>query len=143
MEIINILKDARRRKGYTQEFVAYKLGISSKAYSKIETGINRLNSDYLIPLCKILNLPQKEMALMFFGILEREEMKMMNTQYKETILEMLGREEEEIIVLDPHYEYQTYKNSLENSIRADNQTKPSLIISNNYEKEMDKTNNNV
>lgn len=124
MNILEILKLARIKKGYTQEFVAYKLGISSKAYSKIETGINRLNTDYLIPLCKILNLPPKEMALIFFGLLESEEEFMNN---------------EQLFV-------SKYKQPNDNFTKADTKqnTSASLIIGKNYSKEVKrKKNNNV
>jgi transcriptional regulator with XRE-family HTH domain len=44
----NKIKKLRELKNYTQEFMAKKLGLSTRAYSKIETGetqltINRLN----------------------------------------------------------------------------------------------------
>jgi transcriptional regulator with XRE-family HTH domain len=44
----NKIKQLRELKNYTQEFMAQKLGLSTRAYSKIETGetqltINRLN----------------------------------------------------------------------------------------------------
>lgn len=124
MELIEILKEARKRKGYTQEFVAYKLGISSKAYSKIETGINRLNADYLIPLCKILNLPEEKMALMFFGILERKEEEKM-------------RKQNEIIMGNDLI----YESIVEAPNIGDENDSASIIFGSNYRKGMSFSNN--
>jgi transcriptional regulator with XRE-family HTH domain len=62
------IKQLRELKNFTQEYVAQKLGLSTRAYSKIETGetqltINRLNeiSDILgIEPMEILGFDEKQ-----------------------------------------------------------------------------------
>lgn len=45
----------RHQKGWSQEDVAKKLGISIPAFSKIETGITDLNLSRLIQIAKLFN----------------------------------------------------------------------------------------
>lgn len=52
-----LLKTCREEKGLKQDYVACKLGISKKAYSKIETGVNGLQVDYIPVLCDTLGIP--------------------------------------------------------------------------------------
>lgn len=49
------VKHIREEKNYSQEFVASKLGISQKAYSKIETGETKLSVENLIKISEILD----------------------------------------------------------------------------------------
>jgi transcriptional regulator with XRE-family HTH domain len=48
------VKNLREEKNYTQQHIANKLGISQKAYSKIETGETKLSVDNLIKIAEIL-----------------------------------------------------------------------------------------
>ena len=54
--IIQRLKSIRKNKGMTQEQVATGLGISAKAYSKIETGVNQLEFFHIIPLSRLFGI---------------------------------------------------------------------------------------
>ena len=48
------LKQVREYKNYTQEYIALQLGISTRAYSKIETGETQLTFTRFYEICKIL-----------------------------------------------------------------------------------------
>lgn len=50
------MKSARRAKGFTQEEMAKKLGISLSGYKKLEYGINKLTLARFIQICNVLNL---------------------------------------------------------------------------------------
>ncbi|WP_010249263.1 helix-turn-helix domain-containing protein [Myroides injenensis] len=55
MDIYRI-KDRRKSLGFSQEYVALKLGISQKAYSDIESGKTKLKTDVLNEIAKILEI---------------------------------------------------------------------------------------
>lgn len=65
--IENILKEYRLKKGFTQKYVAHVLGITSKAYSKIETGVNSLDVSYIVLVCDLLEIPYLNMYAEIFG----------------------------------------------------------------------------
>lgn len=65
--IENMLKEYRLKKGFTQEYVAHVLGITSKAYSKIETGVNGLDVSHIVPVCDLLDIPYLNMYAEIFG----------------------------------------------------------------------------
>ena len=65
--IENILKEYRLKKGFTQKYVAHVLGITSKAYSKIETGVNSLDVSYIVPVCDLLEIPYLNVYAEIFG----------------------------------------------------------------------------
>lgn len=65
--IENMLKECRLKKGFTQEYVAHVLGITSKAYSKIETGVNGLDVSHIVPVCNLLDIPYLNMYAEIFG----------------------------------------------------------------------------
>ncbi|WP_312900504.1 helix-turn-helix domain-containing protein [Chryseobacterium taichungense] len=48
------LRRIRRAKDFTQEFIAFELGISQKAYSEIENGKTKMRDDLLLKLSSIL-----------------------------------------------------------------------------------------
>lgn len=54
---MNDLARARRSKGYTQQQVADKLGVTGNHYSKIERGVTSLISENAYRLAKILEAP--------------------------------------------------------------------------------------
>lgn len=62
-----MLKEYRLKKEFTQKYVAHVLGITSKAYSKIETGVNSLDVSYIVPLCDLLEIPYLNMYAEIFG----------------------------------------------------------------------------
>lgn len=48
------IKNLREERNYSQQYLATKLGISQKAYSKIETGETKLSVDNLLKIAEIL-----------------------------------------------------------------------------------------
>lgn len=59
--IENKIKKLRKKKGYTQSFMAEKLGLSIRAYSKIERGETQLTINRLSEIALILDTPLIEM----------------------------------------------------------------------------------
>ena len=51
----NLLRRLRREKDFSQEYVAFELGISQKAYSDIENGKTHLKLSMILSLSKILD----------------------------------------------------------------------------------------
>mgnify|MGYP003536855521 FL=1 len=51
------IRSLRAQRNYTQEYVAFKLDISQRAYSKIETGKTKLRIDHLIALADVFKVP--------------------------------------------------------------------------------------
>jgi transcriptional regulator with XRE-family HTH domain len=58
----NKLRLLRLKNNLTQENIAFELGISQKAYSKIENGQVRLTQDKVGKLSKIFNVPNSELC---------------------------------------------------------------------------------
>lgn len=56
------LRFLRLKKELSQENIAFELGISQKAYSKIENGQTTLNHDKLLQIAKILEVSPKEIC---------------------------------------------------------------------------------
>ncbi len=54
--MINKLKEIRLKYNYTQEYIASELGITQKAYSKIENGQTCLSQDKLIKLTNLYKI---------------------------------------------------------------------------------------
>jgi transcriptional regulator with XRE-family HTH domain len=54
------IKQIRELKNFTQEYVAQKLGLSTRAYSKIETGETQLTINRLNEISEILQVPPME-----------------------------------------------------------------------------------
>lgn len=50
------IKEIREGRNYTQEFVASELGVSQRAYSKLETGETMVKGDVLVELAKIFKV---------------------------------------------------------------------------------------
>jgi transcriptional regulator with XRE-family HTH domain len=57
MSISANIKNIRELKNYTQEYIAYQLGITQAGYSKIEKGSTSLSVEKLQQLSVILELP--------------------------------------------------------------------------------------
>ena len=49
----NRLKDLREDHDYTQQQVAMQIGITQRKYSYIETGVQQLTVDVLVPLARL------------------------------------------------------------------------------------------
>lgn len=54
------IKQIRELKNFTQEYVAQQLGLSTRAYSKIETGETQLTINRLNEISEILGVPPIE-----------------------------------------------------------------------------------
>ncbi len=54
--IADLVKNTRYQKNYSQDYVAKKLGITQKAYSKIENNETKLNVDTLSRIAEILEV---------------------------------------------------------------------------------------
>lgn len=52
-QIKNRLRDLREDNDYTQQYVAKKIGMTQRKYSYIETGIQQLTAEALVPLAKL------------------------------------------------------------------------------------------
>lgn len=52
----NRLKDLREDHDYTQQQVAEKIGITQRKYSYIETGIQQLTAEILVPLARFYDV---------------------------------------------------------------------------------------
>jgi len=57
LSIVQRVKKVRVEKNFTQDYLAKKLGLSQKAYSKIENSESKLNVDTLIKISEILDTP--------------------------------------------------------------------------------------
>lgn len=55
-QIKNRLRDLREDSDMTQQQVAEKIGITQRKYSYIETGIQQLTADVLVPLAQLYNV---------------------------------------------------------------------------------------
>jgi len=55
------IKELRKKRGYSQEQLAEKLGIAQNTLSKIETGENFLTADTLENLARVLNVTPNEL----------------------------------------------------------------------------------
>lgn len=62
---IQKLKGARVSKGYTQEHIARKLGVSTKTYNRKELGLIEFNRREILKLMEILELDHKDIAEIF------------------------------------------------------------------------------
>jgi transcriptional regulator with XRE-family HTH domain len=54
------IRDLRMRKNLTQDYLAKSLGVTQKAYSKIENNETRLNVDTLTSIARVLETPVTE-----------------------------------------------------------------------------------
>jgi transcriptional regulator with XRE-family HTH domain len=54
------LEKIRKLQGFSQEYVASKLNISQKSYSKIECGETKVTLKKLIEICKVLEIDVKK-----------------------------------------------------------------------------------
>ena len=67
MEVYEKIRDIRERKHFTQEYVATKLGITQKAYSKIESGETKIYEQKIVQIAEALEVPPG----LFFEPLEK------------------------------------------------------------------------
>ena len=58
--LAQVIKNHREAKGYTQEFIAEKLGVSRQAVSKWEKGTTEPSTSNLFALAKLFDIPIEE-----------------------------------------------------------------------------------
>lgn len=61
MNKFNNLRHFREFKGYSQKFIARKLGKSQSALSKIENGLTHVSDEVIEQLSKILEVPKEKL----------------------------------------------------------------------------------
>ncbi|WP_419869878.1 helix-turn-helix domain-containing protein [Chryseobacterium sp. CT-SW4] len=57
-----IIRKIRRTKDFTQEYMAFEMGISQKAYSDIENSKSRMNLENLSKIAHILEIEPSEIC---------------------------------------------------------------------------------
>jgi transcriptional regulator with XRE-family HTH domain len=62
--IASNIRNARIFRNYSQDYVAFKLGISQNAYSKVECGYTKVTVDRLIEIAQILEVEVNELISM-------------------------------------------------------------------------------
>lgn len=60
-QVAERIKTFREKKNYTQTYLAQQLGISQKAYSKIENGDTKLTVDHLMKISEVLEVSPNEL----------------------------------------------------------------------------------
>lgn len=60
-EVIKTIKNLRIEKGYSQEYMAHKIGVSQRAYSKLENGHTRMTVSRLNTIAVILEVQITEL----------------------------------------------------------------------------------
>ena len=76
MEVYDKIKFIRTFKGWTQETVADKLGISTRAYAKIERGETDVNLSRLQQIAKVMGIELSQL----FGLNEKNVFNLTNSQ---------------------------------------------------------------
>lgn len=79
-----MLRKARQKLGYSQEYIAIELGISQKAYSNLENGKTKLRGDTLLKLSEIFNVMPFEICSLY-----NRNRCINDTQYKEKYLNII------------------------------------------------------
>ncbi len=60
-EILEKIRNIRLSHGYTQEYMAEKLGIDTVNYGRIERGKSKLTLDRFLKICEILQVSPNEL----------------------------------------------------------------------------------
>ncbi len=60
-EILEKIRNLRLSRGYTQEYMAEKLGIDTVNYGRIERGKSKLTLDRFLKICEILQVSPAEL----------------------------------------------------------------------------------
>ena len=104
LEIKTKLKSIRKEKNYTQGFVAEKLGISLRAYTKIENGETQLTIDRLGEIIEILHINPNEIFSSDICDDENETKNIENRPVAEDSISLVQHYEETIVMLKEHIE---------------------------------------
>lgn len=116
--IADLVKKSRYEKNYSQEYLAKKLGITQKAYSKIENNETKLSVDTLIRIAEILEVD----VASFFSSAEKPILNDFSTRsggdnviYKNYSIEKIEELYKEIIK-SKEAEIETLKSLLKNNL---------------------------
>lgn len=60
-QVVVVIRHLRRKKEYSQEYMAAHLDISQNAYSKLETGKIPMTVDRLCEVARILDIPPTDL----------------------------------------------------------------------------------
>lgn len=103
LDIKTKLKSIRKKKNFTQGFVAEKLGISLRAYTKIENGETQLTIERLSEIIEILNVHPNEIfgSEVYNNTTSKEEEK---TPIANDSISLIQHYEETISILKEHIE---------------------------------------
>jgi len=63
LHILKKIRRIRRMKEYSQEYMAFRLGISQNAYSRLEIGRTHLTIERLFEICTILDINPFQLLL--------------------------------------------------------------------------------
>jgi len=63
-DLLSQIQAARLEKGYTQQYLGDKLGITQNCYSKLESGVSQLTIDNFFAIAAVLEID--EFSLFFF-----------------------------------------------------------------------------
>ncbi len=66
MNIVSIIRKLRNEKGYSQEYMAYRLGITQSTYCKIEKDDRKINFENITKIAAILDTESHR--LIVFGL---------------------------------------------------------------------------
>ena len=92
------IQDARREKGYTQEFVAEKIDKSIDIYRSIENGRSVGSVATLLNICNILEITLDEI---FYDLLDKKEVVLDNKLYNG--IQKLNSRDKEIVNVMMNY----------------------------------------
>jgi len=104
LEIKTKLKSIRKEKNYTQGFVAEKLGISLRAYTKIENGETQLTIERLGEIIEILHINPNEIFNSDICDDESKNKKAENLSVANDSISLIQHYEETISILKEHIE---------------------------------------
>ena len=104
LEIKTKLKSIRKEKNYTQGIVAEKLGISLRAYTKIENGETQLTIDRLGEIIEILHINPNEIFSSDICDDENKTKNIENRPVAEDSISLIQHYEETIVMLKEHIE---------------------------------------
>lgn len=89
------IRKIRREKDYTQEYMAFEMGISQKAYSDIENSKVKMNIEILTKISEILDIKPSDICSISH--------KCGNDEYEEKYLDLLDFIKEQNIKIPEKY----------------------------------------
>lgn len=67
MKLAYLIKSRRIERGYFQEYMAMKIGISQSAYSRIENKAENEPFHHILALCRLLEIDKVDIEKIFFS----------------------------------------------------------------------------